>query len=291
MKLQQLLFFQTACQCNSITAAAKLLHISQPSISAAIRNLEEEFGVKLIERRYQGFTVTEEGKAFLEMSEGLLNHSNKVWSRMMSIGSKHLPIHIGVSPMAGLTVLPTLHTDFLSRHPSIQICTEEGGTKSLLRGLSENTLDIAFVSHYSPIPSAYSSIPVMQTETMWCADKNHPLSKEPFLLIEQLKNERLVLFKNDFALHDLVRNRFQDINIAPHVIHETNQIAMVYTLIKSGIATGFLMQSVAPNFPDLAWIPIKPSFSAMISLVWIPTHSMTKDSLSLIEYYRTRPLM
>ena len=61
MKLSQLRYFQAACHLGSITAAAQLLHISQPSISAAIKELETEFGVSLLNRKYRGFSLTHEG--------------------------------------------------------------------------------------------------------------------------------------------------------------------------------------------------------------------------------------
>ena len=64
MKLQQLRYFVTACRLCSISRAAETLHISQPSVSMAIRELEREFGVSLIARRYQGFALTEEGIIF-----------------------------------------------------------------------------------------------------------------------------------------------------------------------------------------------------------------------------------
>ena len=129
MKLQQLRFFQAACKHNSITKAARELHISQPSISAAIHSLEEEFSVKLIERKYQGFELTKEGQIFLNLVEGMIKHADKVEQKMLSISSSHEPIRIGVSPMAGITILPELYSSFLSRHTAIQLLTEESGTK------------------------------------------------------------------------------------------------------------------------------------------------------------------
>ena len=60
MKLQQLRYFKAACQYSSLTTAAKALHVSQPSISTAIHELEREFDIQLMERRYQGFTLTAE---------------------------------------------------------------------------------------------------------------------------------------------------------------------------------------------------------------------------------------
>lgn len=288
MKLQQLRFFQAACRCNSITGAAKELHISQPSISAAIHSLEDEFGLKLIERKYQGFTLTQEGQMLLEMADGMLKHADKIEKRMIGIKSNHTPIRIGVSPMAGITILPDLYSTFLSVNPSILLLTEEGGTKIMLRGINENTLDIAFVSHYQPLPSEYATIPIAQTETMWCTTSNHPFSQREYLTIEDLRDESLVLFQSGFNLHDVVYDRFKAANITPNVLHETSQLTMIYALVKNGMASGFLMHSVASYFQDLVLIPMRPAFIATISLVWLPQRNMTADTKLLIDYYKSR---
>ena len=57
MKLTQLRYFQAACRCGGVTAAAELLHISQPSVSAAIKELEAEFGLSLLDRQRRGFSL------------------------------------------------------------------------------------------------------------------------------------------------------------------------------------------------------------------------------------------
>lgn len=287
MKLQQLRFFQAACKHNSITKAARELHISQPSISAAIHSLEEEFSVKLIERKYQGFELTKEGLIFLNLVEGMIKHADKVEQKMLSISSSHEPIRIGVSPMAGITILPELYSSFLPRHAAIQFLTEESGTKLVLQKLRENTLDIAFVSHYEPLPAGFSSIPVTTTETMWCTASDHPLAKRKFLRIEDLKDEKFVLFKDSFLLHDVVYNLFKENGITPHVLHETEHLTMIYAMLKKRLATGFLMHSVSDYFPDLKLVPVKPRLLATISLVWLPQHNMSSDTRLLIDYYKS----
>jgi len=288
MKLQQLRFFQAACKYNSITKAARELHISQPSISAAIHNLEAEFSVKLIERKYQGFELTKEGQVFLDLADGMIKHADKVEQRMLSISSSREPILIGVSPMAGITILPELYSSFLSSHTTILLSTEENGTKLMLQKLRENTLNIAFVSHYESLPAGFASITVMTTETMWCTMSDHPLAKRKFLRIEDLKDEKLVLFKNSFLLHDVVYNRFKEAGIRPNVLHETGHLTMIYALLKKQLATGFLMHSVAGYFPDLTLVPIRPPLLATISLVWLPQHNMSSDTKLLIDYYKNK---
>jgi len=68
MTVQQLRYFTAIADLNSITKASEVLHISQPSLSASVKELEAEFGVSLFERHYRGVTLTVEGNAFYKMS-------------------------------------------------------------------------------------------------------------------------------------------------------------------------------------------------------------------------------
>ena len=99
MKLQQLRYFYAACTHKSISRAAEILHVSQPSVSMAIRDLEREFGAPLISRCYKGFVLTEEGIALEEMAESLLRHADQVNEEMLSFGQRQKPVRLGVPPM------------------------------------------------------------------------------------------------------------------------------------------------------------------------------------------------
>ena len=82
MNLTQLRYFQTVCRHGSITSAVEELQVSQPSVSSAIRALEEEFGVPFFERQHRGMVPTEEGKQFLLLTDSLLEHAGQVGQAM-----------------------------------------------------------------------------------------------------------------------------------------------------------------------------------------------------------------
>ena len=191
MKLQQLRYFEATCRLGSISRAAESLHVSQPSVSMAIRDLEREFGVSLIARRYQGFSLTEEGAILREMAESLLRHADHVSNRMQALGRQRRPVRLGVPPMIGTALLPALYRQLASRYPDLLLATEELGTKTLIRDLRENVLDVAFVSHHAPLPPEFDAVPVTDMEIVWCALPGHPLAGKERISIPQLEDEPL----------------------------------------------------------------------------------------------------
>ena len=198
MKLQQLRYFQAACRYHSITAAAEALHVSQPSISMAIRELESEFGTKLTLRRYQGYALTEAGESLWKLSDGLLRHADQVANYMANLSNQSSVIRLGVPPMIGSHMLPTLYQTFLREHPSIAVITEEHGAKILQQGLLDDTLDLALIAHNSPLGDSYDGVSIANTETVWCVWEDHPLASLPQVSVQQLANEPLVFFQSSF---------------------------------------------------------------------------------------------
>ena len=291
MKLQQLRYFEATCRLGSISRAAESLHVSQPSVSMAIRDLEREFGVSLIARRYQGFSLTEEGTILLEMSESLLRHADHISDRMQALGRQRRPVRLGVPPMIGTALLPTLYRQLADRYPDLLLTTEELGTKTLIRDLRENVLDIAFVSHYAPLPPEFEAVPVTDMEIVWCALPGHPLAGKDRISIPQLEDEPLVFFQSSFSLRERVMQQFENAGITPRILHATDQLSTVQSLIRSSTATGFLLHPLASTMPDLAVLSLEPQVFVHVSLVWRRSHKPFRDMSRLIELCRQVPLL
>lgn len=94
MKLQQLIYAVKVAECGSITEASRKLFVSQPSITAAISDLEKEMDVRIFDRTNKGVTVSEEGETFLGYARQVLEQADLLESRYKSRRSK---LHISAS--------------------------------------------------------------------------------------------------------------------------------------------------------------------------------------------------
>lgn len=101
MKLYQLQYFREVCLMNGITKAAESLHVSQPAVSNAIKELEEEFQIKLFKRINKKLILTEEGAYFLLEVENLLEQSNQIIRNMTRMRDKKQSVRLGIPPMIG----------------------------------------------------------------------------------------------------------------------------------------------------------------------------------------------
>lgn len=276
MTLQQLKYFQVACKYKNITRATEELHISQPSITLAIKNLESEFNVVLVRRGKTGFSLTDTGEEFLKMADKLLDHAQNVEKRMLDIGSREIHIRLGVPPMVGAVILPNIHARFSADYPDIRFDIAENGKYRLERLLDDNLIDLAFLPHdEGGFSSEYESISLRQFQVVCCVSKKHPLASLQAIEASDLDGERLVLFDEGFFSSKRVLDVLTESNAKPILSHRTSQLSTIKALVKKNLAVGFLFEDLLENESDLVGIPLVPPIFTGTSLVWKKKRRLT----------------
>lgn len=286
MNLTQLRYFQAVCKYNSVTHASQHLHISQPSLSNAVQDLEKEFDVTLFKRQYRGMQLTPEGHRLLELADQLLEHADQVHQIMSDLGRKQKCLRLGIPPMIGSLILPGIYRSFLKHHPNIRINITEGGRQTLMRQLDEHSLDMVFLPHDTPFGASYQTLPFSSPETVCCVSSLHPLSKKYSVCAGDLESEPLVLFKNSFFQTERILSRFTEQNITPNILLQTDQLSTVHKLVSSKTAVGFLFRELAESYPDLVPIPLEPVMKMQISLIWESGKYLSHDMKEFIEYIK-----
>ena len=152
-------------------------------------------------------------------------------------------------------------------------------------------LDVAFVSHHTPLPPEFETVPVTDMEIVWCALPDHPLTRSGQVSISQLEDEPLVFFQSSFSLRERVMQQFEAAGVTPRILHSTEQLSTVQSLIRSGTATGFLLRPLAVTMPDLAALSLDPAAFVQVSLVWRRSQKPFRDMSRLIELCRQVPVL
>jgi len=143
--LRQLGYFVVTAEVLSFTAASKVLHISQPSISTALAELESSFGVQLFVRHHAaGLSRTQAGRDLLGLARSLLKNADELQTaaREMNSGLSGV-ITLGCLASLAPPVLPAIVASFIAEHANIGFDTREVGQEELLRGLRDGSLDLA----------------------------------------------------------------------------------------------------------------------------------------------------
>ncbi|MFF3573493.1 LysR family transcriptional regulator [Nocardia jiangxiensis] len=142
MDLRSLRYFVTVAQERHIGRAARRLHMTQPPLSRAIRELEDELGVTLFERTSKGVTLTNAGTVMYDESVALLEHADLLRTRVTAAAGA-TTLTIGTLADTAELVAGTLVTRFREQHPSVEVSIREADLGDPTAGLRAGLVDVA----------------------------------------------------------------------------------------------------------------------------------------------------
>lgn len=268
MNLIQLKYFVSVCETGTVSEAAENLHISQPSLSNAIKEMEREFGVKLFFRQHRGMVKTFEGERFYKMAKELLSRAEQTEIIMKDMGKQRKILRLGVPPMIGSIVLPGIYREFLSENPDIQIEITEGGQHELLSKLSEGLLDMIFMPHEDFEEQGFAGINIVKTEIVCCVSEENSLASRKSISAKDLSETPIVLFKDSFYHTEEVRKWFSESEVTPDIILQTAQLSTIQSMVSNNIAAGFMFRPLVNEKKGFKPVPAEPKMKINISLVW-----------------------
>src|SRR5262252_3379834 len=123
VELRHLRYFVAVAELENVSrAATQRLHVAQPSLSRQIRDLEDEVGVRLLERTARAVRLTDAGRAFLDEARAILKHSNEAVLKARAIGGKReTELHVGDFPFVAARIMPRLLRDYQKAMPNVRV--------------------------------------------------------------------------------------------------------------------------------------------------------------------------
>lgn len=168
MKIHHLRALVAVSATGSIKGAAVSLHISQPAITKAIRELEDEFGVQLLERNQWGVVPTAEGTALLNRARTVVREMERAEEDMAHLkGLRDGNLVIGVTPITGTAGMTEAFIEFRKRWPKVTLEFRELGFNQLSEQLQNRTLDLAFTAFAKPFPDSGDAKELFSFETVF----------------------------------------------------------------------------------------------------------------------------
>ena len=270
MKLQQLAYFVETYKYQNMSIASRKLLVSQPSISAAIRELEQEFDTPLFHRQGKRLLPTKEGDTLYALSLQLFEQIDIISKTMKEMKRANNTIRLGIPPMIDALLLTPVLKTFMTQHPEVKLSIYEQGSSSLAKAFQSDVIDCAFITHIAPIAKELMFIPITNIEVVFCTHRAKRALGYPDLDIQSIAKLPLVLFNEDFLITQEAHKRFIDAGIAVNSLNAfyTDQLSTVENFIEHDIASGFLYRPIAEQMKDVTVLSCSPPLFIQSSLVW-----------------------
>lgn len=201
MELQQLRYFVAVADSGQFTAAARDLHVAQPSISKQVRKLEDDLGSVLLERRKTGIVLTDAGLILLPWAKRVLADVDGARAEIAGLASlERGRLSVGATPSLSTILLPRVLASFHSAHPGVTLTVVEAGSRDLVDRLALGGLDLALVILPVPREELFDTFPLLREELVLAVAKRHPLAKRKNVRVNELRGVPLVMFREGYDL-------------------------------------------------------------------------------------------
>lgn len=264
MPSTQLRAFQAVAQAGSFTAAARQLHVSQPTLTTQVRSLESRYGVELFHRTHRGAQLTDTGRRLFALTSQLASLEGDAQHLLQGAGGlRSGALLVGaVSPFAALDILSA----YGRAHPGVELKVRLGNSSAVLRDLMEYRTDVAVLA--SPVKAAavhalrYQRHPVLLITAC-----DHPLGRLKSVPITRLAGERMVFREAASATQRALELALARARVKPIVAMELDSREAVREAVARGIGIGAV--SEAAHIPDSRLRAIRLSDVAIWTETWV----------------------
>jgi len=284
MELRQLEYFQMASRLNNLTRAAERLHVSQPNITVAIQKLETELGTSLFDRTQKQLALTPEGQLFLRRVDNALRELKDAVIEINDYKQMQKGrIQLGIPPMIGSYLFPRIFYGFQKLHPKLELSIVEEGSLAIHDKLDLGELDIGIVI-LANAPSSLNVLPLARHQILACLPPDHPLAKNTAIDIRDLRDEPLILLKEDSYHRRIILSEFDRHQFTPHIRLSSNQLNTIKSLVANGMGISFLLDVMTEKESALVGKPLTQPLYVEIGLAWKKDRYLSLASRAFIEF-------
>lgn len=240
--------FLAVAQMGTVRAAARALNMSQPPLTAAIRQLEERLGVALFERSVTGMTLTEAGRELAKEAPAIMGRLERTEARLCEIGGRARPMRIGFVSAALNGVLPALLRGLKAQgQPPPEL--KELSTPQQIEALTLGHLDVGLL--HPPIARLpdFASRSLGRDPFYAALPDDHRLAQRTSLRFSEIANEPLVLFPEPQGpdLYNRIRSLVQEAGSNLKVAAEAKRLHSQLAIVAGGLGVGFVTGQAALN--------------------------------------------
>ncbi|MDJ0950900.1 MAG: hydrogen peroxide-inducible genes activator [Alphaproteobacteria bacterium] len=238
--LQQFRYLVAVSETLHFRRAAEMSHVTQPTLSGQLRELEEKLGVQLVERSRARVILTPLGKEIATRARTVLRDVQDI-VELAKHGQSLLggTIRLGVLQSLGPYLLPHILPDLHQSYPNLKLYVREGFPDTLLVGLDEGSLDLLFF----PLPVTAGDLQTARLfrEPLWIvAPRDHPLAAREHLERQDLKGETVLTLERGHRLHDQVRDLCDQFGANLSLDYEGTSLDTLRQMVGMGMGVSFL---------------------------------------------------
>jgi len=272
MNLHHLRYFLSVAQTGSFSKAAQDMHVTQPTVSSGIAELEKTLGVRLFNRGSRHVELTMEGRTLVSYAMQVQDLISEVEDRLQR--RDILPgegFQFGAIDAAVTYLLPDILKTYMRDHPEVALSVQVAPSRYLVDDLLMNRSEFAMISLPFEHPRI-ETISIYNDAMPLVVGATHPFARRKSVALAEVVQEPLMLFHADSVSRKIVDERFAEAGLSPSVVMEMRSPEAMRKLVEVGVGISFLPRLAVRESLDSGALKIVRvqgvSFSREIGVAW-----------------------
>lgn len=293
MDIRQLRYFSTIVEEGQITRAAKKLHMAQPPLSHQLKLLEQELGVKLIERNGKQIELTTPGKVLYKNAKKLLHQLEETIIEVKETGEGVRGVLALGASKSCFSYFPEKIHAFVKKYPLVTLQLREGDSFVIGEQIKNKEIEVGVIrlpmelTDFSFLRLAKDPY-VAVIPTSWKDTKNFTHTT---IKMQQLKDIPLLLLHRikGSGQYELVVDECRRHGFEPKVVCECPDVTMILSLVSKGVGATIIPKYSLFSFQpkNITFLPIEDTtIMAESALIWSKERYLTKSAQSFIEMFK-----
>ena len=269
MEIRVLRYFLANAREENMTRAAKYLHVTQPTLSKQIKQLEEEIGKKLFIRSNYSIKLTDEGLLLRKRAEDILSMVDKTMEEFQALDDiTGGDIYIGAAESESFSYFATVAKDLQLQYPNVKFHLYSGNTEVIAERLDRGLLDFAIIVQEVDL-SKYNYIKIPTSDT-WgvIMRKDSPLAKKEYITIEDLIDLPLIVSRQGITedYPKLFKEKLDQL----HIVATFDLIYNASIMVKEGFGYALSFDKIVDTSEnsELCFRVLKPELKTNMYIIW-----------------------
>ncbi|HGW6230768.1 TPA: LysR family transcriptional regulator [Enterococcus faecalis] len=291
MNIQLLKYFIEIVNTRSLSAAARNLFVTQPTLSLALKKMESELGTALFDHSDQPFQLTDTGVYLYEHGQEVVFQFDQLVTDIREMNQKPVKkqLRLGLTTLFAVQFMKEI-SRFLTTHPHVNLILQQDGSPKLQTMLANKEIDMGLISFPNTLPEIIHIEPLETTTKGYhvyvVAPESNPLSQYEKLTFKDLKDQRFSSLSDNFMIGRLLLDRTRSFGYEPNIIlHNDDLQVLLYSLQKNNSIYLLPIEYYeVGKSQGLKWIPLKDKFDYFpIGIALRRDFSMTEDVRDFIQ--------
>ena len=285
MDLRVLKYFLAVAREENITKAAALLHLTQPTLSRQLMQLEEELGVKLFERSRHKIILTEDGMLLKRRAQEIITLAEKTEREFVRREGELVgEVSIGSGELKSSRFLGEAVAAFQKKYPMVRFRIYSGDSDNIKEQIEQGLLDFGLLMEPVDI-SKYEFIQIpVQEEWGILVHEDSPLAQKESVQPEDLISCPLLIGQRELV-HQQVRNWFGSLSEEMNTAANGNLQYNIAMLVRSKAGTAVTIR-LDCQYDHVRFVPLSPSLRSNTVLVWKKVQPFSQAATAFIEFFK-----